>query len=194
MTNEEDEYLSERFIIGSSVIGVGTKLRSGPPPSKKRVREDLNNTMRETLIKSTHAPISVSNKGFQLLGKLGYGGGGGLGKSGQGIEVPVNFINKEIDRTKCGIGITEEAARYKDVQLKKKAETIVAVADMAISFRIRQQHKSAVASSRRWIKSAINSLHDLDIKAGAERNIQAFEELESAEDLPLYIQVLHSNL
>ncbi len=111
--NDEEEgiydYDDERFIGGAEEArrreAEEQELLNVPGDGKKRRR------MKATLQNGLNTPIAESNVGFQLLKKMGFQDGSGLGKDEQGIAQPINISSSKIrtNKEKQGIGIASKS-------------------------------------------------------------------------------------
>lgn len=80
--------------------------------SKKELEED-EYVKRETALMTS---LDASNKGFQMMAKLGYKPGSGLGKGASGRTEPIQLAMKE---DKSGIGLENEKKRKFREEMEK---------------------------------------------------------------------------
>ena len=121
--DEEDDYMSDMFLQNAPAAPKvdprqqlpswkrRAKLAAAPVPAK-RTKASVKEDIREGLAQ----PLQAGNKGFQMLLKMGFKEGQGLGEEGKGKKEPVGVEIKEGRR-----GLGWELA----VQQQQKARTQV---------------------------------------------------------------------
>lgn len=111
----EYDYMSSDFVQQTSDQ---KRSRDSLINSKKKLK--LNEvTTREEGLKTA---ISQDNIGFQLLSKMGFKSGKGLGKSLNGISEPIHSTSSVIGNVRLGIGLNEEIKRKEDEIIFKQKE------------------------------------------------------------------------
>ncbi|KAM8704421.1 hypothetical protein ACLKA7_008945 [Drosophila subpalustris] len=129
MSEEEDDYMSDKFLSGlqevrPSLVNNRAKKRQIQVETKqaehnKRQREAAkativdNGRLQQTLSK----PLAADNKGFQLLAKMGYKAGSGLGKNEDARTEPIGISIKN-DRGGLGrdAAIAELTAKRQELR------------------------------------------------------------------------------
>ncbi len=137
------------------------KSQMSPSTTKLHVR------MAQAREEGLSEPLDASNRGYQLLAKIGYTGGG-LGKQGRGICEPV-AVNIRSD--KAGLGMPAapsmsqtqaSAAAKQNERLTRQAQAHTAAVSRAYMQRKRQQQ----------LMDALTVLEDLDSAAGGQQGAQ----------------------
>ena len=103
-SSDEDDYMSDAFLVDTKETKPGLRARTLPPSvikkyeKEKRIKE-LNQKHRaenkpiqvkekESRDKKLNESLDQSNKGFALLAKMGFKEGMGLGKHGKSQQTP----------------------------------------------------------------------------------------------------------
>jgi len=172
---DEDDYLSSKFLaVDEEKKRVVGKKRE---PSQIKNQVPVKKMMMDNLEAGIQAPISADNKGFQLLKKFGYSGGG-LGKDGRGTESSVPVVIRD-SKDKIGIGSTSIKERkereYKamicSLELRRKC--------LAQDFTKRMKFKDDLRRLKQSTNSAENCLQNLDLRHGVvEHSLWPKPELE----------------
>ncbi|XP_022220418.2 G patch domain-containing protein 11 [Drosophila obscura] len=118
MSEDEEDYMSDKFLAGlqdvrpSLVQDRGKKraikVQTKQQENRKRQRETAaatSNLNNDRLQQNLNKPLAADNKGFQLLAKMGYKAGSGLGKQADARIEPIGITIKN-DRG----GLGREAA------------------------------------------------------------------------------------
>ena len=153
-----DDYMSDALLPPDTSAKVPKSLqklrdrRHGP--QKQQPLSQLQSERREEALA---APIPKENKGFQLLSRMGYRPGTGLGKAETG---PTEAIPLTVKRTREGLGGSTD--RY----LRGKAQR-VSSGDVTSADQYRQQLHSRFASKqlRRDFHKFLEMCADLDTRA-----------------------------
>ncbi|KAK9843568.1 hypothetical protein WJX84_008409 [Apatococcus fuscideae] len=124
-------------------------------------------SMKDLRAEGLANPLTASNRGFQLLSKMGYQPGQGLGKTASGAAVPIAV---EVKSTRTGLGIDESRkerqTRQAEMQLLRATKRQRQHAAKQTDFRGDQ---AAAAMNRTWegqLKQAARTSEDLDRRAG----------------------------
>ncbi|XP_034115785.1 G patch domain-containing protein 11 [Drosophila albomicans] len=129
MSDEEDDYMSDKFLSGlqevrPSLINSRVKKRqvevqTKQAESNKRQREASKATSVDNsrLQQTLSQPLAADNKGFQLLTKMGYKAGSGLGKQADARIEPIGISIKN-DRGGLGreAAMAELAAKRQELR------------------------------------------------------------------------------
>ncbi|XP_063930306.1 G patch domain-containing protein 11-like isoform X2 [Zophobas morio] len=94
--SEEEDYLSDFFLLQAEKESTNLKLKSLKNNKTKEVTRIKNSKIdkKKKNIKNVSAiisasPIAADNKGFELMEKMGYKIGEGIGKRREGIKEPI---------------------------------------------------------------------------------------------------------
>ncbi|KAK4874290.1 hypothetical protein RN001_013650 [Aquatica leii] len=135
MSDSEDDYMSDKLLVGCEKDDVRPGLLFNK--TQKRTHEIYKQQQelklkkpkryheqeQEVRDKGLSTAISEDNKGFQLLQKMGYKSGSGLGKEASGISKPIEI---KLKQSNTGLGteshVKEVAQKRQD--LKKHAATV----------------------------------------------------------------------
>ena len=156
----EEDYLSDLFLREDQPVTV-TSSKSASQDSRRSVRS----LMEESRQKHASTPIDHTNKGFQLLSKLGYRGGG-LGKAQQGTSEPVDVISDHSLQEVSGVGVREAKKRRMVEKEDQKHHQKIHHQKMMNSFTQQQIHKSRVSRSASVLKACRNIVLELDLQRG----------------------------
>ncbi|XP_017142295.1 G patch domain-containing protein 11 isoform X1 [Drosophila miranda] len=130
MSEDEEDYMSDKFLAGlqdvrPSLVQDHGKKRAIKVQAKqqehhKRQRETAaatSNLKNERLQQDLNKPLAADNKGFQLLAKMGYKAGTGLGKQADARLEPIGITIKN-DRGGLGreAAIAELAAKRQELR------------------------------------------------------------------------------
>ncbi|RYH30130.1 DUF4187 domain-containing protein [archaeon] len=135
------------------------------PLSKRKIQE----VMEEKTVEALSVPISSSNKGFQLLSKLGFTPGENLGKSStsSGIKEPICVISS-MRTGQSGIGYGKR--KYSQLKAKVVSKTQRAELHQQLQTGFQRDSVSKYASLR--VKEDVHSvqkvMYELDVKKGQE--------------------------
>ncbi|XP_034664471.1 G patch domain-containing protein 11 [Drosophila subobscura] len=118
MSDDEEDYMSDKFLAGMQDVRPSLvqdrgkkraiKVQTKRQEHQKRQREAAaatSNVNNERLQQNLNKPLAADNKGFQLLAKMGYKAGSGLGKQADARIEPIGITIKN-DRG----GLGREAA------------------------------------------------------------------------------------
>lgn len=114
MSDSDEDYMSDKLLQGSAEVNDIRPglLRSKAQERKHRLyKQDLERRAKRPKsakeleesrrTEGLNNPIPADNKGFQMLAKMGYRAGTGLGKSSEGIKEPIGIALKS---NKGGVG------------------------------------------------------------------------------------------
>ncbi|XP_075146119.1 G patch domain-containing protein 11 [Haematobia irritans] len=164
MSDEEDDYMSDKFLNGlsdpSSLIKNRAKKRELMVESKqkehaKKQRMQMNSpaTNNEKLQKALSKPLEPDNKGFKLLAKMGYKPGQALGKAAddgekatdtcQGRLVEPIGITIKSDRQGLGRETALKELKQRQIEIRRQRLQKQAGAESSIEeFRRRTTQKN----------------------------------------------------
>lgn len=152
---------------------------------QEQANKQPQRSMAELRKDGLSTPLSAHNKGYQLLAKMGYQAGQGLGSSAPGTSVPIDVVLKT---TKAGLGVDEgknrkrrEAEIARSASELKRAKT---QEQSQVSFRARTVDQFSAAASQRHLSAARKSIQTLDEVAGVGRHklwtpVDPFEDVET---------------
>ncbi|KAH8278726.1 hypothetical protein KR018_007876 [Drosophila ironensis] len=182
MSDEEDDYMSDKFLAGlqdvrPSLVQNRGKKRELEVAHKqkehlKRQKETKSSVTldNERLQQSLSQPLSADNKGFQLLAKMGYKAGTALGKQPDARTEPVGISLKS---GRGGLGreaaVAELAARRQElrrVHLLQKAGIQNGEEISTEAYRRRATQKAEERKLLSDIKRCQQTCESLDLKAG----------------------------
>ena len=152
----EEDYLSDHFIADNAIP-------SRPMPVPKTL--PLSSLMEESRTKYVSTPLQPSSKGFQLLSRLGYQGGG-LGRSSQGTTEPINVIAGDVRKDVSGVGVREAKKRKIEAKNDAKRQQLNLQQSMMLEFKQQQSRKSIASKSNAVLKSCLRIICELDGKTG----------------------------
>lgn len=155
-----DDYFSDRFIQDESSASQPRRT-----PEQANPRRRLSSLMEESRVKQVSIPLQQSNKGFQLLSKLGYQGGG-LGKSSQGTKEPIDVISSDVKNDAGGLGINEAKKRRLEEKKDEKREQTRLQQSLMVDFKENQIRKSIESKSSSILKSCLRIISELDSRSG----------------------------
>ncbi|XP_017119977.1 G patch domain-containing protein 11 [Drosophila elegans] len=181
--SDEDDYMSDKFLAGlqdvrPSLVHNRGKKRQVEIETKK---EDLKKRQREAtaacgnvdnarLQESLNRPLTADNKGFQLLAKMGYKAGSGLGKQPDARTEPVGITIKS---GRGGLGreaaVTELNLRRQELRrahLLSKAGIESREEISTEAYRRRATHKAEERKLQFDIKRCQQTCESLDLKSG----------------------------
>lgn len=151
-----DRLISRTNEFGSS--GDSKRKRISSPPSEAAPRS-LASLMQDTAKVGLSTALSANNKGFQLMEKLGYKVGTGLGKDKTGIVEPITLLSRN-PKDAAGLGIHE--ARHKS---QEKLQAVLALREsIATAFQAHNVTKFNRAKLLRDIRKASKVLYELDLR------------------------------
>lgn len=117
---------------------------------------------KEQLEKGLSTAISSDNKGFQMLAKMGFKEGEGLGKAKTGRTEPIKI---ELKTEKLGLGVETHTKDVIKARITKKRENL---AKTVSDFRINNKLKQAQRYLHKDLITAQRACEDLDIKHNME--------------------------
>ncbi|XP_017049137.1 G patch domain-containing protein 11 [Drosophila ficusphila] len=206
MSDEEEDYMSDKFLAGlqdvrpSLVHNRGTKrqieVETKKDELKKRQREATiasGKVDNERLQQSLNKPISANNKGFQLLAKMGYKAGSGLGKQPDARTEPVGITMKSgrggLGREAAVAELTLKRQELRRAHLLSKAGIESHEEISTEAYRKRATLKAEERKLQYDIKRCQQTCESLDVKAGVlEPDLEFFwppkpkEEDETEDD------------
>ncbi|KAH8340725.1 hypothetical protein KR059_005307 [Drosophila kikkawai] len=182
MSDEEEDYMSDKFLAGleevrPSLVQDRGKKRQIEVETKK---EEQRKKQREAtaafgtvdnarLQQSLSQPLSADNKGFQLLAKMGYKAGAGLGKQPDARKEPVGITIKS---GRGGLGreaaIAELAAKRQELRrahLLQRAGIESGAEISTEAYRRRATQKAEERKLQYDIRRCQQTCESLDLKA-----------------------------
>ncbi|XP_065064161.1 G patch domain-containing protein 11-like isoform X2 [Rhopilema esculentum] len=181
---EEEDYMSDAFLVDSEVTKPGLLARKMAPvhvrklDKEKRIKEinerhRLNNrpvkqVEQEKRDEKLNKAIDSSNKGFAMLAKMGFKEGDGLGKHGTGRSEPIPL---EIKTDRGGLG--------RDTMLQKRKEMQVSFLQQMAS-RKRQMVENLQGDFKKRMKG---KFLDKQVTFDLRKAQKACEQLDSAKNL-----------
>ncbi|KAH8243940.1 hypothetical protein KR032_011581 [Drosophila birchii] len=183
MSDDEDDYMSDKFLAGlqevrpSLVQDRGKKrqieVQTKKEEHRKRQREATaasGTVDNARLQQSLSQPLSADNKGFQLLAKMGYKAGSGLGKQPDARKEPVGITIKS---GRGGLGreaaIAELAAKRQEMRrahLLQKAGIESSEEVSTEAYRRRATQRAEERKLQYDIRRCQQTCESLDLKAG----------------------------
>ncbi|XP_033101183.1 G patch domain-containing protein 11-like [Anneissia japonica] len=143
MTEQEDDYMSDSFLLQSESVKPGLAWGKLAKQNKKesrhiefnktskKVQKPLKIQQREQLEEGLQNAISSDNKGFAMLQKMGYKKGMGLGKTGTGRKEPVPIAIK-----------TDRGGLGREAQVKKQKQEVEQFRERMRKNRMQNQEKN----------------------------------------------------
>lgn len=123
---------------------------------------------RAKLYEGLQQPLSKNNIGYQLLKKMGYSDGDGLGKDGSGIKEPIELT---IRSHNSGVGIEIKSKSQIVEEHKKKSEERMKQFDKNVKvYYDRVKEKGQMKLFLRDMHNAQRTCQHLDESKGIERN------------------------
>ncbi|XP_030559522.1 G patch domain-containing protein 11 [Drosophila novamexicana] len=182
MSDEEEDYMSDKFLAGlqeirPSLVNNRAKKRQIQVQTKqeensKRQREEANATTvdNKRLQQSLNKPLAADNKGFQLLAKMGYKAGSGLGKQADARIEPIGISIKN-DRGGLGreAAIAELAAKRQELRREHLLRKAGIGSGEEISTEEYRQRATQKAEERKLhydVKRCQQTCESLDLAAG----------------------------
>ena len=156
----EEDYFSDRFVQDRAPAS--TPKKTFHPV---RTRQHLSSLMEESRVLHSSIPLQQSNKGFQLLSKLGYQGGG-LGKSSRGTTEPINVIADHVKNDASGIGVNEAKKRKLEEKEETRRQQSNLQHSLMVDFKQNQMRKSFESKSNSILKSCLRIIEELDCRSG----------------------------
>ncbi|CEO95539.1 G-patch domain-containing protein [Plasmodiophora brassicae] len=118
-------------------------------------------SIRGRLDQGLATPIPASNRGHQLLLRMGYTPGQGLGKTGSGVQEPIAIDTSPGSRS--GLGLKRHAAQVAEIRLRLAHRMKQAQDD---AFRGAMSHQYAVRRVEGKLATAQRVCRQLDEEAG----------------------------
>ena len=164
-TDEVEDYMKMAFAVPSSDHLLA---ENGRKQQKKISKQERSNNvvavMRQVREDGMKNPIGESNKGFQLLQKFGYTCGG-LGRSGQGIEIPIEIADRNPKNT-TGVGV-EQLMAQKVIQNKEiMAHMKAREEDLLRSFKSSQIQRHEMQTHAKELNKMRKIIVNLDSRDG----------------------------
>ncbi|XP_031840131.1 G patch domain-containing protein 11 [Nomia melanderi] len=193
MSDDDDDYMSDKFLQNSEKSSASSLLYRHADKRKfdlikkkseieAKIKEKnsikyMEEEKRETGLSSA---IASTNKGFELLMKMGYKPGQGIGKTESGITEPIGLEIK-LDRHGLGKGIkrkqTESKSNLDDNKLNNKCMK---------DFRSRIAQKKAEQLFKADFRKSQKICEQLDRQSSIEKPVEAWywlpQETESNTD------------
>ncbi|XP_017013183.2 G patch domain-containing protein 11 [Drosophila takahashii] len=183
MSDEEEDYMSDKFLAGlqdvrpSLVHNRGKKrqleVETKNEELKKRQREAAaasGKVDNDRLQESLNKPLSSDNKGFQLLAKMGYKAGSGLGKQSDARTEPVGITIKSgrggLGREAAVAELTLKRQELRRAHLLSKAGIESREEISTEAYRRRATHKAEERKLQYDIKRCQQTCESLDLKSG----------------------------
>lgn len=195
MSDTEDDYMSDKLLLKWYVLNFSSNMtkfillfsdkdiRPGLVlnPSRKRQYEiekkrqlevkkpkSIKQLQKEQLEKGLSTAISSDNKGFQMLAKMGFKEGEGLGKSKSGRTEPIKI---ELKNEKLGLGVETHVKEKVKATISMKKQNL---AKTLSDFQMNNKLKQAQRSLHKDIITAQRACEDLDLKHNVESPVQDF--------------------
>lgn len=134
MSSDEDDYMSDKFLIQEEVknnrpgLIRNRKVQHDYEVQSKKLKidEEVRNRNKSAKLvekerreEGLSEAVSTSNKGFAMLAKMGYKKGEAIGKSSSGIVVPLS-ITVKTNRHGLGRESALQELQEKRMQIKKE--------------------------------------------------------------------------
>ncbi|XP_071962924.1 G patch domain-containing protein 11-like [Antedon mediterranea] len=180
MTDEEEDYMSDNFLVQSESVNPGlawgkvakqNKTQSRhieANKSSKKIQKPLKIQQREQLEEGLKNEISSENKGFAMLQKMGYSKGMGLGKSGTGRKEPVPI---EIKTGRGGLG--------RETQMKKQKQDVELFREQMRKNRMQNQERSKGEFLQRVREKRVNK----EVEKDFYKSQNVCEQLDRTHDV-----------
>ncbi|KAH8360268.1 hypothetical protein KR093_011830 [Drosophila rubida] len=182
MSDEEDDYMSDKFLSGlqevrPSLVNNRAKKRQIKVQAKqeehiKRQREASkaatvdNSRLQQTL----NQPLAADNKGFQLLAKMGYKAGSGLGKQPDARTEPIAISIKNdrggLGREAAMAELTAKRQEMRRAHLLRKAGIESGEEISTEAYRKRATQKAEERKLQYDVKRCQQTCESLDLAAG----------------------------
>ena len=163
----EEDYLSDKFLKSAEEEEKKKKRKREKSPPKRESAE-------EKRLKALSTMISSDNKGYQLLKKLGFEEGKGIGKNKQGITEPLPLSSH---KGTSGLGVDSEKRKQRSMQERREKASVEKIVFEFKDLLQRKEEERRVSSHRR---KAFNALVELETRAGLTREdsqyVRTFEE------------------
>eukprot|EP00040_Diaphanoeca_grandis_P014871 m.75538 g.75538 ORF g.75538 m.75538 type:complete len:284 (-) comp24797_c0_seq1:177-1028(-) len=200
---EEDDYLSDKFLSVDSSANVPTKVdpRWEHPSWKrkaKQLEDEKANVNKRPRSKAALVALenesrerglatkidTKNNKGFALMARMGYKAGSGLGKTGDGITTPVPV---NVRQGRGGLGLqhiilkrneAQSIAKVK-LQTRKKRDTTL----LQLGFRERKLREYKEKQAAHDLPAAQLACETLDKQQGLESNELWYKPPKTEEQL-----------
>ncbi|CAK0782678.1 hypothetical protein CVIRNUC_005873 [Coccomyxa viridis] len=141
-----------------------TDTAARPKPTSQMGMKEL----RETGLAQ---PLSSDTKGFQLLAKMGYKAGEGIGKEGKGRAAPITV---DLKASRTGLGVDEDRKRkqesYKQLQELKNSKRQKGQEILKDSYLTHQAASFADRQAEQHLKEAQKVCETLDRRRGMTEN------------------------
>ena len=162
---EDDEDLSDYMTMA---IPEATKMHRGPrgnpSPDRKLSRRERAALVQEQMAKSriegSSKPLDEANKGFKMLQKFGYSGGG-LGREGKGVEEPI-IVPERDPGTSVGIGVEAMLADKLAAEYKRVADMKLHQEQALKNFISSQANKHVNEKLAKTLRKAQGIIRNLD--------------------------------
>ncbi|XP_014251534.1 G patch domain-containing protein 11 isoform X2 [Cimex lectularius] len=174
MSSEEEDYMSEALLktceadIRPGLIHNRSEKRSLEVSKKRQLEEEarrkkpLRVVENENRAEGLDTPIAPNNKGFEMLKKMGFNPGSGLGAKGQGRAEPVKI---EVKNNKEGLGRKEalrELIEKKRKKWKEAKNNTPSLLDYRAGLVAKEKERKACAD----LGKSQSSCYNLDTKNG----------------------------
>lgn len=130
--------------------------------SKKELEED-EYVKRETALMTS---LDTSNKGFQMMAKLGYKAGSGLGKGASGRIEPIQLNMKE---DKGGVGMENEKKRKFREEVEKTKKRAKAEEGQKLDYREQMRLEKEERRTESQFKAAQRAVENIECKIEEEK-------------------------
>ncbi|KAL7753448.1 hypothetical protein RI367_001223 [Sorochytrium milnesiophthora] len=130
------------------------------PRSKQAIKEELAAVEEARRQEGLKRKLDASNKGMQMLMRMGFKaeGGGGLGKRGQGMAAPIDV---SLRSGRMGLGLEEEKEREAEDMRKRMKLTEESQRDFRLQMSSRFQDKTySTHTNHEWIHATPADAHD----------------------------------
>eukprot|EP01101_Sappina_pedata_P000795 TRINITY_DN10978_c0_g1_i2.p1 TRINITY_DN10978_c0_g1~~TRINITY_DN10978_c0_g1_i2.p1 ORF type:complete len:248 (-),score=55.38 TRINITY_DN10978_c0_g1_i2:10-753(-) len=175
----EDDYMSASFLVENE-SRTSTKRKSQPSQptttSKKSRTEQRLKTQQDRLAHGLSAPIDQTNKGFQLLQKMGFKQGPGLGLAKAGLAEPLKVFIKS---GKSGLGLEEEKERKAEEQFHQRVKF---TEELQQDFRARAKTRFEQRKTYSQLKKMTDACRQLDEAKQIQDNPLLFKSPEDGAE------------
>ncbi|KAG7197145.1 hypothetical protein KM043_007231 [Ampulex compressa] len=163
--SDEDDYMSDKFLQGSEKCTAPSllyrhadkrqftlmKKKAEVESRMKDSRKSIQIVEQEKREEGLSSAITNTNKGFEMLMKMGYKPGQGIGKSESGIAEPIG-VEVKTDRQGLGKPVQRKTARSKKTEDKLDGSKVASFRDRIASQRLERLLKTDLYKSQKVCK------------------------------------------
>jgi hypothetical protein len=131
--------------------------------------------------------LDASNKGFQMMAKLGYKPGSGLGKGASGRTEPIQLAMKE---DKSGIGLENEKKRKFREEVEKSKKRAKAEEGRKLDYREQTRLEKAANRAEGQFKGAQRVIENIESKTAEDQEDAAKSDMNGKAEGPSPIDKL----